>query len=111
MAVTWTELKTYIGKKDTSDDDFIESCFDLASGLVSDFLTGGVIGGSQVFRPLPVGLQDRCVLVAGKELFKRRGEPSGQGQYATVDGGVPVRAPLDPMTAVRPLLARYVCPF
>lgn len=100
----WTNLKAYIGKETTDDDNFIEGCFDHAVILVTQ-------ATADAFRPIPQGIMDEMVLEVGNELYNRKNAPSGQSMYATFDGGsMPVRAPRDPLTMVRPIIAMYVVP-
>lgn len=108
----WTDLKTYINVSGDSQDTFIQQCFDVATSLVDTLLTGGVVGGSQTFRPVPTTVSDLWVLMAGKNLYKRKDASNGgSAPYASPDGGVVPGLQLDPLTTVRPLAARFICPF
>lgn len=103
--VDWNDLKGYIGAESDTENEYIASCFTVASLLVN-----GAIGAA--FRPVPQELVDRMVLEVGHELYNRKNAPSGGSQFATYDGGtLPVRGPRDPLSQIRPILASYVVPF
>lgn len=93
----WTDLKDYVGSGST-DDNFVQTCYDEAETLVADF-----IGLSVVPEPIIA----RAVLEVGSELFHRRNAPNGVAQFASYDGQA-IRVARDPMVAAYPLLARYM---
>lgn len=102
--VVWNNLKTYIGTSGSEDDNFIQGCFDHAVILLTT-------ATASAFRPIPEGIMDQMVLEVGNELYNRKNAPGAQSQYTQFDGSsVPVRAPRDPLTQVRSILAMYVVP-
>lgn len=100
----WNDLKAYIGAGE-DDNEIIEQCFDDAVTLLGT-------ATSSAFRPIPAGVMDRMILEVGHELYNRKNTPSGSSMFTGYDGGaVPVRAPRDPLSQVRPIIAMYVVPF
>lgn len=102
--MTWNSLKAYIGVESNDDDNFIEGCYDHAVILLAT-------ATANAFRPIPQGIMDRMILEVGNELYNRKNAPGAQSQYTQFDGSsTPVRAPRDPLTQVRTILAMYVVP-
>jgi hypothetical protein len=93
----WTELKQMVGS-DSTDDVYVQNCWDTATALVEEF-----IGGEYV----PTSIRDRAVLNVGSELYHQRNAPNGLAQFASFETA-PVRIARDPMTAAYPLLNRWV---
>lgn len=101
----YNDLKDFLGTTGDDEDTFVESCWDNARLLLET-------ATARAFRPVPDGLLDRMTLEVGAELYNRKSAPSGGSNYQTYEGGTfPVRAPRDPLTQVRPLLAIYVTGF
>ena len=103
--VDWNNLKDYIGVETSDNDEFIQSCWVLASILITKAFAAATV-------PVPQEVLDRCALEVGAELYRRKDAPSGTSQFATFEGGsVPVRGPRDPLSQVRPIINAYVVPF
>lgn len=101
----WNNLKTYIGDEEFDNDEYIQSCWTVASILTTKAFATAT-------GPVPQEVLDRVALEVGAELYKRKDAPSGTSQFATFDGGsVPVRGPRDPLSQVRPIINAYVVPF
>ena len=99
MAVTVDELHAYTNAA-TGDTDFLTSCVDQATALVTRFI-GSVT-------TVPDAIADRAALEVASELFYRRQAPSGISQFATVEGASPIRIARDPMVAAYPILTPWV---
>ena len=97
MPITWTDLKAYVGST-TTDDAFVQGCFDEAKVLVNYFAVAVYV---------PAQVMERAYLECGSELYHRRSAPNGIAQFSSFDGS-PIRIARDPMTPVYPLLRRFV---
>lgn len=97
MAVTLSELQTYIGTDESGD--FIQSCLTAGTALVTNY-----IGDNE---DVPEEIENQAILIASSELFHRRSAPNGIAQFASMDGQ-PVRVGKDPLAAVYPLLLPFV---
>lgn len=97
MAVSLTQLQSYIGTDESGD--FITGCLNSGKALVENYI-GAV-------ETVPNHVEDQAVLICASELFHRRSAPNGIAQFASMDGS-PIRVGKDPMTAVYPLLLPYV---
>ena len=94
--MAWNDLKAYVNTS-SSDEDFVEQCWDEAKALVDAF-----IGDAEV----PVAATERAYLEVGSELFHRRQAPNGVAQFTTIDGSA-IRVARDPMVGAYPILQRY----
>lgn len=101
MAVDSAQLAAYIG---VDSDAGIDRDLASAKQVLDDAL-------SAAFRPVPDDTYDWLLLEVGQAMYERRhSTSSGATQYGTLEGAVPVRAARDPLSSVRPTLARYVVP-
>lgn len=98
MAVTEEDLKNLV-KATAASDAFVKRCFDTASALVTAYV------GTQ---EIPEDVRDMAILLTGQSLFSRRDKAEGVPQWTNQDGAPLVRPARDPMTAVYPLLDRYM---
>lgn len=62
-----------------------------------------------VFRPIPVEVMDTMVIKVARAAYEGRNRSMYGGSQATqVQGETAMRPPRDPLSAVQPILARYV---
>lgn len=93
--MTAEALRDYVG---TTDDPFVDQCWDEALALVTAYVGSAVV---------PQVILDRATLEVGSELFHRRNAPNGVAQFASLDGA-PIRVARDPMLGAYPILNRYL---
>lgn len=95
--MTYEDLKTYVGARDTSDA-YVTACFNEATELVEAFIGSAVV---------PQIIKDRCVLDVGGRLYQRQKALDGVAQYGDMTGTVTFIA-RDPMVGIYPILSRYM---
>jgi len=97
----WTDFKKYVTGNEpyvvSTDDEYIEQCWDEAQELVSNFV------GTQV---VPQSIMDRAALIAGAALYQMRATPMGIAQFG--EDNSPIRLARDPMQGAYPLLKAYM---
>lgn len=94
----WDTLSTYVGLPIASTDDaFVQSCYNEAEILVTKYV--GTL-------TVPAAILARAKLECGSELYHRRNAPNGISQFAGFDGA-PMRVARDPMVSARPLIDVY----
>jgi hypothetical protein len=114
MPAEWEQLKSYVNQMSSTDDAFIESCWDEAKELVGNHVGGPALTEAQqtirdaALALVPVNVLTRCYLEAGSELYHRKNAPNGISQFATPDGTAGVRVARDPLVGVYPLVAPYM---
>lgn len=91
-------LADYVGRVPVTD--FLRSCVEEATSLVTDYCRGGSV---------PESVRTRAILEVAAELWHRRNAPNGIKNFADgFDGAAAIRVARDPMVAARPLLAPYM---
>lgn len=99
----WSSVREYVGLRtdDYLDSELVLSCAEVGQRLVLDWL------GSERMDRLTspqLAIVFRAIVEVGAELYHRKNTKNAVAQFATPDGGTPVRIARDPMAAAYPLL-------
>lgn len=100
MAVTASDILTYVGADDTQTSEATR-CLSVASAVITQ-----VVGD----RTVPAAVLDEVTLEVSASVFRRRDNPASgsAGSYVRLEGATPVREPSDPMRVAYGLLGHYL---